>query len=1535
MNHAHYRILELARVPTLTCALWLATVPCVLAASTDIASSPLFTSSSTLVKPNLMFILDDSGSMAYNYLPDDAKFDSTKYGPLSSQCNGVAYNPGIVYAPPTNSDGTSQAAGSTAFIASAGDPNSMRGTAFSLSSPTSQALPVSIGNTLTYTLSSSRGLGNGTFSVGDTVTVYSSTNSTSYIVSTVTSWDLSTRALVLSVTSSAGSSGSLSSPKVRVGQPNLPVYYRYTGSETPLSYTYTSAGVITSTTFYTQCSSTIGASPGSSVFTPVTVTLASSEAQNYANWFAYYSTRIAMAKASLSRVFSTLGSNYRVGYSTISNTDVTDGTDFLNIRDFDATQKATFFTDFFAATPSAYTPLRGALSKAGRYYAKKMSGQNIDPVQYSCQKNFTILSTDGYWNTNDETSTYGPLDLDGNSVGQRDALPVPRPRWDGASTTVVTNSKWNVVRTKVDSTVTITRQYSSALNTKVDTYTAASPQSNNVVTTYSLGPKSSIGPTGSFSSVTPNCTSSGSPAVFSCTVTVKLKNAYAAPQAFASGNSVKVGGISPSNYNGTFNIVASTPPLSTTVFAYTVTGLSSALPAATFGSATYEYTPSGTCKTSNEGLLTKTITQTDLYSKSSVTTTTAQQTDVTKTDTTTATYTTPHSQSITAVDGVETANTGDVAGTTPPPVTSTSTTSVSGPTSPMPNIVAPAVVTASAPPGYAPKVTVTTSCSSTRPTTSTETLPAVSSAQTIITNPSVSTTLANAIQSGPTTTPVSDNTVPGTKTTTTNTTTTGGVSNSLADVAEYYYDTDLRDESLNNCNGALGGSSSVCGVKTGNTPTDPIQNMTTFTIGLGVNGTLRYDKNYLTQSSGDYVSLVQGTKNWPIPANGKGAENIDDLWHAAVNGRGQYFTAGDPAALVDSLATALQSVQAKVGSASAAATSTLQPVNGDNDIFLAQFTSVKWSGDLQRYTIDPSTGVLSTTASWSAAAQLQSRDLSTNPRTVYYRSGGALKTFSYANLTTAEKAYFDNFCNKTGVDGGASPQQCPVIADKTIANSGSNLVDYLLGTAYRDYRTRESRLGDIINGAPVFVGKPNFPYTENNYGTFKSNNASRTAAVFAGANDGMLHAFDRTTGNELWAFIPTEVLPKLYQVADAGFANAHKYLVDGAPVVGDIYVSGAWKTILVGGLGGGGRSYYALDITDPAHPVALWEFSNANLGLTFGNPIITKRANGTWVVVFASGYNNNVGSGDGNGRLFVLDANTGVLATSIPTLTAAGAAVGSPTTPSGLAKINDWVDSDADNTAKRFYGGDLLGNLWRFDIDSRVQPYLTALPLASLKGSGGADQPITTKPSLGLVSYAGNDYPVVFVGTGEYLGAGDLSSTDGQTVYAIADRLASTGLGNVRTGGTLVTQTLTTTTNTSGDTIRTATKNPVNWSTKNGWMIDLPSSGERVNVDPLLALSVLSVVTSVPVSSACQSGGSSFLYRLDINSGSATITAPEAAAGTFIANVLAVGQALVQLTDGTTVTLITRSDGSISTQDDAPPPLSNSMRRTSWREVVN
>jgi type IV pilus assembly protein PilY1 len=434
----------------------------------------------------------------------------------------------------------------------------------------------------------------------------------------------------------------------------------------------------------------------------------------------------------------------------------------------------------------------------------------------------------------------------------------------------------------------------------------------------------------------------------------------------------------------------------------------------------------------------------------------------------------------------------------------------------------------------------------------------------------------------------------------------------------------------------------------------------------------------------------------------------------------------------------------------------------------------------------------------------------------------------------------------------------------------------------------------------------------------------------------MLHAFDRCDGSEKWAYVPKVVMPNLYTLADNAFGTNHQYFVDGSPTMGDVYDGSNWKTILVGGLNGGGEGYYALDITDPANPKSLWEFTNsnnANLGLTFGNPIITKRAtDGKWVVVFASGYNNNSNGGDGNGHLIMVDANTGSQILDLPTLaTAGGSAVGGSGTPSGLAKINAWVDTETNNTAQRYYGGDLLGNVWRFDTEGLLAPTKSAFRLAQLAVSSVA-QPITTKPELSQISYQGANYVVVYVATGKYLGMSDLSTTGTQTIYGFKDALGSTPLGDLRAGNTLVAQTLTT-----NGLIRTATKNAVDWGTKGGWMVDMPSPGERVNVDMTQALNVLSVASTIPSSSACESGGTSWIYKLDIASGAALVGATDSAAGLlFQQGVLIVGQTIVQLTDGSTSTIYMRSDDKPPFSKSDPGSDTNTIpHRTSWRELAN
>ena len=569
-----------------------------------------------------------------------------------------------------------------------------------------------------------------------------------------------------------------------------------------------------------------------------------------------------------------------------------------------------------------------------------------------------------------------------------------------------------------------------------------------------------------------------------------------------------------------------------------------------------------------------------------------------------------------------------------------------------------------------------------------------------------------------------------------------------------------------------------------------------------------------------------------------------------------------------------------------------------------------------------------------------------------------MRQFTYANLSADGLAgNFDNACSKS-----PALTQCATSGfDTATANLGSNLVSYLRGGSNAVYRTRFAGdtdipggiLGDVIGGAPVYVRNPSFSYTENDYAGFVATinatnaGAGRTGVAYVASNDGMLHAFNGSTGAEKWAYVPTMVMDRMYRLADADYENRHEFFVNGAPVVGDIYVPGSpgsWKTILVGGLGGGGRGYYALDITNPENPIALWEFSNDtlggdnNLGLTFGNPVITKRADGTWVVAFTSGYN-NVSPGDGNGRLFVVNANTGQRIMSVQTFTSGSTAAGTTTTPSGLAKINAWIDSPIDNTARRFYGGDVLGNLWRFDIDNLVAPNQAALRLAYFS-EGGFAQPITTQPSLAEVNYSGSRYPVVYVGTGKYVGTSDLGYTRTQTMYAVKDSLTDTPLGDVRASSAMVAQTLS---EASQNAPRSVTNLPVNWASGNGWRVDLLSPGERVNVDMQILFNTLTFASNIPSVDVCTIGGSSFLYQLDIGTGSIPSGASTTVAGRYLGGSLVVGISWVTLqgADGTrgtgdTVTITVDNRGvPTPTVVPQPAPPAGTGRRTSWRELVN
>lgn len=697
---------------------------------------------------------------------------------------------------------------------------------------------------------------------------------------------------------------------------------------------------------------------------------------------------------------------------------------------------------------------------------------------------------------------------------------------------------------------------------------------------------------------------------------------------------------------------------------------------------------------------------------------------------------------------------------------------------------------------------------------------------------------------------------------------------SLADVAMYYAETDLRTSALDNCTGAK--NLDVCGSVTDK------QNMTTFTVGLGINGTLIYQNDYQTAKSGDFYDITQGTKNWPAGCPSDYCpERVDDLWHAAVNGNGRYFSAQDPQQLKDGLSAALEEIYNRATTGSAAATSTLHPVvDKKNSAFVTSYTAMEWTGNLESRSIDANTGKISQTATWcvetiaatgakngldavtdcTGTLPLKFPNSSSDTRKIYTSVNGIMKSFAYSNLNNSQKNAFT----------GTELTQWPTLIPTQRTDIGTKLVQYLRGqSAYEDednnpiainrlFRGREKILGDITESNTVFVGAPNFNYLDSSYGSFKTAQANRTQSIYVGANDGMLHAFNVENGTERWAYIPSMVLPNLWKLADKNYANKHQHFVNGTTTVSDVCnnpcsAASDWKTILVGGLNQGGKGFYALNVTaanDP--PDLLWEFDtndDADLGYSFGNPVITKLRNGTWVVLLTSGYNNT-----GNGYLYVLDANTGDVLRKISTQ------VGTADNPSGLAKISAFVARPSENNQADYaYGGDLLGNLWRFKIDSEGSASNPKNPLllASLKDKDNHIQPITARPELG--KFGGQT--MVFIGTGKYLEQTDLKTTQTQTLYAIRDNgssilrsdLSNRTITNLTIGNSRI-----------GPTLKE--------DGKPGWYIDLPDSGERQVVSAKLASGTLIVPTMAPSTQTCGSNSYGWINYFEAKTGGAVFT---------------------------------------------------------------
>jgi type IV pilus assembly protein PilY1 len=399
-------------------------------------------------------------------------------------------------------------------------------------------------------------------------------------------------------------------------------------------------------------------------------------------------------------------------------------------------------------------------------------------------------------------------------------------------------------------------------------------------------------------------------------------------------------------------------------------------------------------------------------------------------------------------------------------------------------------------------------------------------------------------------------------------------------------------------------------------------------------------------------------------------------------------------------------------------------------------------------------------------------------------------------------------------------------------------------------------------------------------------------------------------------------------------------MLDGSPEIGDVFdaTASVWKTILVGGANGGARGFYALDITDPRNPKGLWEFcsdstlcptvgtvsySDTDLGFSYGNPVIGKLADGTWVVVLTSGLN-NVSPGTGAGFFYVLDAITGKMLYKV------GTGVGNTVTPSGLMKHAGFFKAGlVDGKMDFVYGGDLQGNVWRLDLQLVTSPTAgapvapTVMHMATLKDGLGNTQPITVRPVVTNLK----TFRIYYVGTGRYLASTDPSDTSKQSIYGFKDKDADYG-ANIRTAN-LVTQTL------GVGSSRTISSNTVNWSTQDGFVIDLnpggDSPGERIVLDPRLELGTLIFASNVPIIGGCTPGGDSFVYNLDFTSGSyvpGTVGGIAAVRqGAFL-----VGFTPIQTADGTMRTVNTDSAGGLGTGSVNISKNPKGISRFSYRE---
>ena len=710
------------------------------------------------------------------------------------------------------------------------------------------------------------------------------------------------------------------------------------------------------------------------------------------------------------------------------------------------------------------------------------------------------------------------------------------------------------------------------------------------------------------------------------------------------------------------------------------------------------------------------------------------------------------------------------------------------------------------------------------------------------------------------------------------------IHDTLADIAMHYYESDLS------------GVANM--VPVSDADPAPHQHMVTYTIGFGVQGTLPGD------DAGCPVDCDWPDSD-PSPQDFSNQEKIDDMYHAAVNGRGQFLSAENPEALVQALNALREDIEKRIGSGASVSINSQELYEG-TVLYQGTYDTADWSGDIKAYRLvspaeaaaDPNleVGDIHSAYEWSSSDQLDTVDW--NDRNIITFDGTSGMPFRYAELATAGLAPL--------LDANATTAERMVQYFR-----GDNTYDQQhLGT----FRYRGSKIGDIVHSAP---------HHYNNI-------------IWVGANDGMLHAFDDSDGSEIFGYVPRIVTANLNKLTVANPNYVHTYFVDQAVYIRNIGGSPA-TTLLVAGLGKGGKGYFCLDISDidattvaesVAANIVKWEYPNtsdpdnspdADMGYSFSQAYLVNSQAG-WVVIFGNGYD----STNKKAVLYVLDAQTGNVIRKLDTGAGGWGPDGVPDTAddecNGLG-TPALIDPSLDGKVDYVYAGDLLGNLWKFDLTDNdynnwgsayhdgVVPTPTPQPLFQARNGSGDRQPITTRPDVIRHCDRGQAGYIVLFGTGRYLGAADFADYSVQSLYGIYDwadafeaagqtsydkylgYVESVGIPSVR-GNTLsnlngngnftatgqdvhlLEQTMIWAGTSMGVELRVLSDNATNYydpddnyGSHAGWYFDLPYESERMVRDLIVRDGVLITISSIPSASPCASGGDSIIHEINACTG--------------------------------------------------------------------